>query len=161
MAELLRALPHFNHRSDLIDAIVGRMSHRLDDVAGVACDSVAALFKTGADAAASGRAVKALVALVKAKGVRVRPEALRTLLSLPLSTATATRAAKVKKVKVVGEEGSDDEDPLLGESRGAEYAAALKDLLHIYFRLLRSSGGYRTSFFLAFGCMPLSVCPEL
>jgi hypothetical protein len=104
------------------------------------------LLLAGMNSGATSRAVKALVGLVKSRGVRVRPEAISTLLSLPLTTATATRGPKARKPKgTVGAEDSEDGETLGADgapSRAAEYAATLKDLLHIYFRLLRSKGWF-------------------
>jgi nucleolar complex protein 3 len=152
MCDLLRTLSHFNHSAELIDAIVARMCHRNEAVADIACGSIRELFAADTDPAASTRAVRALVGLVKSKGVKLRPQVIDVLLSLPISTATAPAERGGGHV-ALGDDDADDEDAEAFKSRKrGEQAAALKDLLMIYFRLLRTKGASSATL------LPCHVC---
>ncbi|KAL7372945.1 hypothetical protein ABVT39_024439 [Epinephelus coioides] len=82
LCELLLALPHFNFHNNIIVALVPLMNDPVKQVSGVCCDAFKKLFQQDKEGGASLAVVRVISGLVKSLNYNVRPEVLRTLLSL-------------------------------------------------------------------------------
>nr|XP_033467847.1 nucleolar complex protein 3 homolog [Epinephelus lanceolatus] len=82
LCELLLALPHFNFHNNIIVALVPLMNDPVKQVSGVCCDAFRKLFQQDKEGGASLAVVRVISGLVKSLNYNVRPEVLRTLLSL-------------------------------------------------------------------------------
>ncbi|XP_042364082.1 nucleolar complex protein 3 homolog [Plectropomus leopardus] len=82
LCELLLALPHFNFHNNIIVALVPLMNDPDRQVSGACCDAFRKLFQQDKEGGASLAAVRVISGLVKSLNYNVRPEVLRTLLSL-------------------------------------------------------------------------------
>lgn len=82
LCELLLALPHFNFHNNIIVVLAPLMNDATKQVSGVCCDAFRKLFQQDKLGGASLAAVRVISGLVKSLNYNVRPEVLRTLLSL-------------------------------------------------------------------------------
>uniref|UniRef100_A0A3Q1IWA3 Nucleolar complex protein 3 homolog n=1 Tax=Anabas testudineus TaxID=64144 RepID=A0A3Q1IWA3_ANATE len=82
LCELLLALPHFNFHNNIIVALVPLMNDPVKKVSGMCCDAFKKLFHQDKLGEASLATVRVISGLVKSLNYNVRPELLRTLLSL-------------------------------------------------------------------------------
>ncbi|XP_070707672.1 nucleolar complex protein 3 homolog isoform X2 [Pempheris klunzingeri] len=82
LCELLLALPHFNFHNNIIVALVPLMNDPVRTVSGMCCDAFRKLFQQDKVGGASLATVRVISGLVKSLNYNVRPEVLRTLLSL-------------------------------------------------------------------------------
>ncbi|XP_019115353.1 nucleolar complex protein 3 homolog isoform X1 [Larimichthys crocea] len=82
LCELLLALPHFNFHNNVIVALVPLMNDPAKKVSGMCCDAFRKLFQQDKMGGASLATVRVISGLVKSLNYNVRPEVLRTLLSL-------------------------------------------------------------------------------
>uniref|UniRef100_I3KSJ2 Nucleolar complex protein 3 homolog n=1 Tax=Oreochromis niloticus TaxID=8128 RepID=I3KSJ2_ORENI len=79
LCELLIALPHFNFHNNIVVVLAPLMN---DAVSGMCCDAFRKLFQQDRVGGASLATVRVISGLVKSLNYNVRPELLRTLLSL-------------------------------------------------------------------------------
>lgn len=91
MNGLLEALPHFNYRSDLLSALVPRLSGVDAEAASFVCHAVATLLSTAGHAEAALEAVQLLAEHVKATCCRCPPWTLDVLESLRFDDRLSTR----------------------------------------------------------------------
>ncbi|XP_074519640.1 nucleolar complex protein 3 homolog [Halichoeres trimaculatus] len=82
LCELLLALPHFNFHNNIIVVLAPLMNDSVKQVSEMCCDAFRKLFHQDKQGVASLAAVRVISGLVKSLSYNVRPEALRTLLSL-------------------------------------------------------------------------------
>ncbi|KAM3592057.1 uncharacterized protein V6R79_012117 [Siganus canaliculatus] len=82
LSELLLALPHFNFHNNIIVAMAPLMNDSDRKVSDLCCEAFRNLFHQDKMGGASLAAVRVVSGLVKSLNYRVRPEVLRTLLSL-------------------------------------------------------------------------------
>ncbi|XP_028264506.1 nucleolar complex protein 3 homolog [Parambassis ranga] len=82
LCELLLALPHFNFHNNIIVALVPLMNDPVRKVSDMCCDAFRKLFQHDKEGAVSLATVRVISGLVKSLNYNVRPEVLRTLLSL-------------------------------------------------------------------------------
>ncbi|KAM7381027.1 hypothetical protein PAMA_012050 [Pampus argenteus] len=82
LCELLLALPHFNFHNNIIVILVPLMNDPVKQVSGMCCDAFKKLFQQDKLGGASLATVQVISGLVKRLNYNVRPEVLRTLLSL-------------------------------------------------------------------------------
>ncbi|XP_068161354.1 nucleolar complex protein 3 homolog [Antennarius striatus] len=82
LCELLLSLPHFNFHNNILVALAPLMNHTDRQVSGMCCHAFARLFQQDKVGVASLAAVRVISGLVKSLSYNVRPEVLRTLLSL-------------------------------------------------------------------------------
>lgn len=82
LCELLLALPHFNFHNNIIVILVPLMNDPAKQVSGMCCDAFRKLFQQDKVGGASLATVRVISGLVKSLNYNVRPEVLRTLLSL-------------------------------------------------------------------------------
>ncbi|RIB16573.1 nucleolar complex-associated protein [Gigaspora rosea] len=85
MCDLLISVTHFNFRSNLIMAIVCRMSTaEFTKMSAMCCDAIIEVFKNDESGEASLDAVKLITKMIKSKGYVVHEEVLNTFLHLRL-----------------------------------------------------------------------------
>nr|XP_014263805.2 nucleolar complex protein 3 homolog [Maylandia zebra] len=82
LCELLVALPHFNFHNNIVVVLAPLMNDSTKKVSGVCCDAFRKLFQQDRAGGASLATVRVISGLVKSLNYNVRPELLRTLLSL-------------------------------------------------------------------------------
>uniref|UniRef100_UPI0037E9651F nucleolar complex protein 3 homolog isoform X2 n=1 Tax=Semicossyphus pulcher TaxID=241346 RepID=UPI0037E9651F len=82
LSELLLALPHFNFHNNIIVVLVPLMNDPDKQVSGMCCDAFRKLFQQDKGGGASLATVRVISGLVKSLNYNVKPEVLRTLLSL-------------------------------------------------------------------------------
>uniref|UniRef100_A0AAQ5YRT6 Nucleolar complex protein 3 homolog n=1 Tax=Amphiprion ocellaris TaxID=80972 RepID=A0AAQ5YRT6_AMPOC len=82
LCELLLALPHFNFHNNIIVVLVPLMTDPDRKVSAMCCDAFRKLFQQDKVGGASLAAVRVISGLVKSLNYNVKPEVLRTLLSL-------------------------------------------------------------------------------
>ncbi|KAM3860006.1 nucleolar complex protein 3 homolog [Diretmus argenteus] len=82
LCELLVAIPHFNFHNNIIVMVVPLMNDPVNQISVMCCDAMTKLFKQDKLGHASLGAVRVISGLVKSLNYNVRPELLRTLLSL-------------------------------------------------------------------------------
>ncbi|XP_029383392.1 nucleolar complex protein 3 homolog isoform X2 [Echeneis naucrates] len=82
LCELLLALPHFNFHNNIIVVLVPLMNDTSKKVSDMCCDAFRKLFQQDKLGGASLATVRVISGLVKNLNYNVRPEVLRTLLSL-------------------------------------------------------------------------------
>ncbi|XP_072228904.1 nucleolar complex protein 3 homolog [Leuresthes tenuis] len=82
LCELLLAMPHFNFHNNIIVILAPLMNDAAKKVSDMCCDAFKKLFLQDKVGGASLAAVRVISGLVKSLNYNVRPEALRTLLSL-------------------------------------------------------------------------------
>ncbi|XP_037610618.1 nucleolar complex protein 3 homolog isoform X1 [Sebastes umbrosus] len=82
LTELLLALPHFNFHNNIIVVLAPLMNDSDKQVSGMCCDAFRNLFHQDKEGGPSLAAVRVISGLVKRLSYNVRPEVLRTLLSL-------------------------------------------------------------------------------
>uniref|UniRef100_A0A7N8YQU9 Nucleolar complex protein 3 homolog n=1 Tax=Mastacembelus armatus TaxID=205130 RepID=A0A7N8YQU9_9TELE len=82
LCELLLALPHFNFHNNIVVVLVPLMNDPVKKVSGMCCDAFRKLFQQDKLGGASLATVRVISGLVKSLNYNVRPEVLRTLLSL-------------------------------------------------------------------------------
>ncbi|XP_059181196.1 nucleolar complex protein 3 homolog [Centropristis striata] len=82
LSELLLALPHFNFHNNIIVSLCPLMNHRDNQVSVMCCDAFRKLFQQDREGVASLAAVRVISGLVKSLSYNVRPEMLKTMLSL-------------------------------------------------------------------------------
>ncbi|XP_054455146.1 nucleolar complex protein 3 homolog [Anoplopoma fimbria] len=82
LCELLLALPHFNFHNNIIVILVPLMNDPVKQVSGMCCDAFRKLFQQDKEGGASLATVRVISGLVKSLNFNVRPELLKTLLSL-------------------------------------------------------------------------------
>ncbi|KAM7370296.1 hypothetical protein PAMP_009857 [Pampus punctatissimus] len=82
LCELLLALPHFNFHNNIIVILVPLMNDPVNQVSCMCCDAFKKLFQQDKLGGASLATVRVISGLVKRLNYNVKPEVLRTLLSL-------------------------------------------------------------------------------
>ncbi|KAK0149252.1 Nucleolar complex protein 3 [Merluccius polli] len=82
VCELLVALPHFNFHNNIIVVLVPLMNDSSKKVSDMCCEAMKTLFKEDKLGYASLAAVKVLSGMIKGRHFNVRPEVLKTLMSL-------------------------------------------------------------------------------
>uniref|UniRef100_A0A3Q1GQJ0 Nucleolar complex protein 3 homolog n=1 Tax=Acanthochromis polyacanthus TaxID=80966 RepID=A0A3Q1GQJ0_9TELE len=82
LCELLLALPHFNFHNNIIVVLVPLMTDPDKKVSAMCCDAFRKLFQQDKVGGASLATVRVISGLVKSLNYKVKPEVLRTLLSL-------------------------------------------------------------------------------
>ncbi|XP_051272927.1 nucleolar complex protein 3 homolog [Dicentrarchus labrax] len=82
LCELLLALPHFNFHNNIVVVLVPLMNDPVKKVSGMCCDAFRKLFQQDKMGGASLATVRVISGLVKSLNYTVKPEVLRTLLSL-------------------------------------------------------------------------------
>uniref|UniRef100_A0A669F182 Nucleolar complex protein 3 homolog n=1 Tax=Oreochromis niloticus TaxID=8128 RepID=A0A669F182_ORENI len=82
LCELLIALPHFNFHNNIVVVLAPLMNDAAKKVSGMCCDAFRKLFQQDRVGGASLATVRVISGLVKSLNYNVRPELLRTLLSL-------------------------------------------------------------------------------
>ncbi|RVE59217.1 hypothetical protein OJAV_G00186480 [Oryzias javanicus] len=82
LCELLVALPHFNFHNNIVVVLVPLMNEPARKVSELCCDAIRKLFQQDKVGGASLATVRVISGLVKSLNYNVRPELLRTLLSL-------------------------------------------------------------------------------
>uniref|UniRef100_A0A3Q4B3N4 Nucleolar complex protein 3 homolog n=1 Tax=Mola mola TaxID=94237 RepID=A0A3Q4B3N4_MOLML len=82
LCELLLALPHFNFHNNIIVVLVPLMNDPARKVSDMCCDAFSKLFQQDKVGGASLATVRVISGLIKSLNYNVRPEVLRTLLSL-------------------------------------------------------------------------------
>ncbi|BDA51329.1 Nucleolar complex protein 3 homolog [Coccomyxa sp. Obi] len=159
LAMLLTSLPHFNHASDVLQAVVPRMAHRDEAIAAECCGAVGRLLAADAagDGSAARDAVQLVADLVKLRRCVVRPEVVRVLLGLQLSSAVASdvksgdqrehksRKTRKKEKRARRGRGEDEVSAAFKEAALSADAAArrrtqsetLEALFEIFFRALK------------------------
>ncbi|EIE19958.1 hypothetical protein COCSUDRAFT_44354 [Coccomyxa subellipsoidea C-169] len=154
LAMLLTSLPHFNHASDVLQAVVPRMGHRDEAIAAECCGAVGRLL--AADAAGDGSPARDAVQLV-ADLVKLRRRVVRVLLGLQLSSAVAadvtsgdqreyrSRKSRKKEKKARKGRGEDEVSAAFkeaalsadAEQRRRTQSETLEALFEIFFRALK------------------------
>ncbi|KAK5850357.1 hypothetical protein PBY51_001245 [Eleginops maclovinus] len=82
LCELLLALPHFNFHNNIIVVLVPLMNDPVKTVSVMCCDAFRKLFQQDKEGGPSLATVRVISGLVKRHNYAVRPEVLKTLLSL-------------------------------------------------------------------------------
>ncbi|XP_041830674.1 nucleolar complex protein 3 homolog, partial [Melanotaenia boesemani] len=82
LCELMVALPHFNFHNNVIVTLVPLMNSTCKKVSSLCCDAFRTLFQQDKVGGASLATVRVISGLVKSLNYNVRPELLKTLLSL-------------------------------------------------------------------------------
>ncbi|KAG7218019.1 hypothetical protein INR49_020682 [Caranx melampygus] len=82
LCELLLALPHFNFHNNIVVVLVPLMNDPSRQVSDMCCDAFKKLFQQDREGGASLAVVRVISGLIKSLNYNVRPEVLRTLLSL-------------------------------------------------------------------------------
>ncbi|KAM4715785.1 nucleolar complex protein 3 homolog isoform 3-T3 [Anableps anableps] len=82
LCELLLSMPHFNFHNNIIVILVPLMNDPLKKVSDMCCDAFRKLFQEDRVGGASLATVRVISGLTKSLNYNVRPEVLRTLLSL-------------------------------------------------------------------------------
>uniref|UniRef100_A0A3B5MRX5 Nucleolar complex protein 3 homolog n=1 Tax=Xiphophorus couchianus TaxID=32473 RepID=A0A3B5MRX5_9TELE len=82
LCELLLSMPHFNFHNNIIVVLVPLMNDPLKKVSDMCCDAFRKLFQEDRVGGASLATVRVISGLTKSLNYNVRPEMLRTLLSL-------------------------------------------------------------------------------
>ncbi|KAM6964134.1 nucleolar complex protein 3 homolog [Tautogolabrus adspersus] len=82
LCELMLALPHFNFHNNIIVVLVPLMNDPDKQVSGMCCDTFRKLFHQDKEGGAALATVRVISGLVKSLNYNVRPEVLKTLLSL-------------------------------------------------------------------------------
>uniref|UniRef100_A0A3Q2Q837 Nucleolar complex protein 3 homolog n=1 Tax=Fundulus heteroclitus TaxID=8078 RepID=A0A3Q2Q837_FUNHE len=82
LCELLLTMPHFNFHNNIIVTLVPLMNDPLKKVSDMCCDAFRKLFHDDRVGGASLATVRVISGLIKSLNYSVRPEVLRTLLSL-------------------------------------------------------------------------------
>ncbi|XP_057682251.1 nucleolar complex protein 3 homolog [Corythoichthys intestinalis] len=87
LCELLPAMSHFNFHNNILVALAPLMNDRAETVSAACCGAFAELFRRDKAGGASLAAVRVVSGLVKSLNYDVRPEVLRTLLSVRIQEA--------------------------------------------------------------------------
>ncbi|KAG7506981.1 nucleolar complex protein 3-like [Solea senegalensis] len=82
LCELLLALPHFNFHNNIVVALVPLMNDPYKKVSDMCCDAFRTLFQQDKVGGASLATVRVISGVVKSLSYNIRPEVLRSLLSL-------------------------------------------------------------------------------
>ncbi|KAM9336807.1 nucleolar complex protein 3 homolog [Symphorus nematophorus] len=82
LCELLLTLPHFNFHNNIVVILVPMMNDPDKKISGLCCDAFRKLFQQDKVGGASLATVRVISGLVKSLNYNVRPEVLRTLMSL-------------------------------------------------------------------------------
>ncbi|KAM6897544.1 nucleolar complex protein 3 homolog [Xenentodon cancila] len=99
LSELLVALPHFNFHNNIIVVLVPLMNDPTRKVSEMCCDAFRKLFKDDKVGGASLATVRVISGLIKSLNYNVRPEVLRTLLSLRIKDVEMKRDLEVVTTK--------------------------------------------------------------
>ncbi|RUP51344.1 nucleolar complex-associated protein-domain-containing protein [Jimgerdemannia flammicorona] len=100
MCDLLTSVTHFNFRTNLMTAIVSRMSTvKWTEMLPLCCDAIIDVFQNDESGEASLDAVKVLTRMVKSKGYIVNEAALNTLLHLRLREELVPRSKAEAEAK--------------------------------------------------------------
>ncbi|XP_038554074.1 nucleolar complex protein 3 homolog isoform X1 [Micropterus salmoides] len=91
LCELLLALPHFNFHNNIIVALVPLMNDPVHKVSAACCDAFRKLFQQDKEGGASLATVRVISGLIKSLNYNVKPEVLRTLLSLRIKEVDMKR----------------------------------------------------------------------
>lgn len=182
LCELLKSAPHFNFRSNILTIVVRNMiNNTTHEVYASCCNAISQLFKTDAQGEIALEATRLLAKLIKERqerhtnqrgtgsGNRIKPDVLRTFLSLPLrvhedEAQAAKLAASAKNKKRKRDRDRDVENELAVDSKGLEddmregeatvdkiiLARSQADTLHLvtltYFRILKGVDDLLSSF---------------
>mmetsp|Transcript_20677 Transcript_20677/g.30446 ORF Transcript_20677/g.30446 Transcript_20677/m.30446 type:complete len:548 (+) Transcript_20677:28-1671(+) len=152
LSELLKSNYHFNFRSNILTVLVRQSNNkRCTKVSQACCDALKHVFATDAQGDVSLEATKLLAKMIKERPNRIRPDVLRTFLSLPLrvhedeaQAAKLASVANAKKRKKDAEAAEIEDEMKEGESNVDKIALARaqSDTLHsvtlTYFRVLKS-----------------------
>lgn len=92
--ELLKAVPHFNFRGELLKILVGNLSNRKVDAEFVKCrETIETLFQNDEDGTPSLDAVSVLTKMMKGRGYRFDESVLNTFLHLRLLSEFSWKAS--------------------------------------------------------------------
>jgi nucleolar complex protein 3 len=92
--ELLKAVPHFNFRGELLKILVGKLSNRKVDADFVKCrETIETLFQNDEDGTPSLDAVSVLTKMMKGRGYRFDESVLNTFLHLRLLSEFSWKAS--------------------------------------------------------------------
>lgn len=94
---LLKSVPHFNFRGELLAILVGKLSLRSIDDGFIKCrETLEEVFRDDEDGNASLDAVRQLTRMMKAKDYRIDESVLNTLLQLRLLTEFSSKASQTR-----------------------------------------------------------------
>ncbi|XP_061564213.1 nucleolar complex protein 3 homolog [Cololabis saira] len=99
LSELLVALPHFNFHNNILVVLVPLMNDPAKKVSEMCCEAFRNLFKEDKVGGPSLATVRVISGLVKSLNYNVRPEVLRTLLSLRIKDVDMRRDLEVMAPK--------------------------------------------------------------
>uniref|UniRef100_A0A3Q2DBI1 Nucleolar complex protein 3 homolog n=1 Tax=Cyprinodon variegatus TaxID=28743 RepID=A0A3Q2DBI1_CYPVA len=91
LCELLLTMPHFNFHNNIIVVLVPLMNDPLKKVSDMCCDAFKKLFQDDRMGGASLATVRVISGLVKSLNYNIKPEVLRTLLSLRIKEVEMKR----------------------------------------------------------------------
>lgn len=153
MCELLRALPYFNFRSQLLQVVVARAAQPVRAIADICVETIASVFKADANGEVSYEMVRMVAsALLESKYI-VSPEFLGTLehvkLAVHADQAKGISRQRKKDKRARKKAGDDVLDGLAEGDLKADKLSAQKfqtDSLHevclIYFRIIKLKIGF-------------------
>ncbi|KAI8437344.1 hypothetical protein MSG28_011685 [Choristoneura fumiferana] len=166
MCGLLVARPYFNYATNIAQSVVPFLDSRLPEAADVATDCCVTVFREDARGEITLTIVRLINQLAKRRGERLRPAALRCLLSLKIRDVDLDAEADVrhkkkqeekhkkrivnlskkekkraKKLKEVERELLETEAQESEVSRRKQLTEVTKTVFHVYFRLLKTAPG--------------------
>ena len=154
MSQLLMASPNFNFRTNILATLVARLDHREEPMAKAASQHLSRALASDPSCGLGAEAAKLILGLVSQRGSKLRASALAPLLALPLTKlvkharAVASEKRKLKQaLSKKSKQGSQEVESVLAglasadaedkEATATAQAAALTDVMLIYFKLLR------------------------
>lgn len=151
--ELLRSIPHFNMRPNLINSIVAYSTYPLPEVSSLCCGYLARVIEEDIDGEVSYEVVRAVARALVALKHDVPEDVLHILEVVKVRThedEAKNIRKQVKKDKRKRKRDGDDVEARLLEAEGVNpmlvkrrQADSLKELCLIYFRILKNKVGFR------------------
>lgn len=157
LCELLKAHPNFNFRSNILSIVARQTNNRkCEQIVTACCDAITYLFTNDRQGEVTLEATKLLTKMVHSRKFQVRPELIRTFLSLPLrvhqdeaEAAKIAQKAQAKKRKRHGEStatlDAEIENEMREQSGGIDKIAlarnqsdTLQSVILTYFRILKA-----------------------
>ncbi|XP_039991094.1 nucleolar complex protein 3 homolog isoform X2 [Xiphias gladius] len=131
LCDLLLALPHFNFHNNIVVVLVPLMNDPVRQVSDMCCDAFRKLFQQDKVGVASLATVRVVSGLVKNLNYNVRPEVLRTLLSLRIKEVEMKKdiEATAPKKKFMNNK----------EKKIKLHTETLNIVFLIYFRILKKA----------------------
>lgn len=99
--ELLRAVPHFNYRTLLLNAVVARAAQPEDEVSEVCCSTIDHLFKSDNDGEASFETVRMIGKVIMASKYDVPPGLIKVLSAVKLRVHADQAKGVRRKVRTI------------------------------------------------------------